>query len=238
MGHAFSNMADITRRMSAARNVEFYYITGSGQALVFESEATDAPLIARPEDRDQEGLAQLRLAARLLRWSPGLRRFALGRAIRSHTQEHFIEDWHKAYPTDRDGIRFNETEYHLPLDEGPAALREIVALVERSFPDVYFPMEIRTVGADDLSLSPFFGRDSMSIAVHHDATQPFDRLLKAVEPIFWKHGGRPHWGKLHSLTAPQLRTLYPEWDMAVEARRDLDPENRLVTPYIAELLGL
>ena len=62
--------------------------------------------------------------------------------------------------------------------------------------------------------------------------------MKAVEKVFAKYQGRPHWGKMHSLTAPKLRALYPEWDMAIEARRELDPENRLVTPYIAALLGL
>lgn len=229
---------DFSSRMTTCRNVEFYYITGSGQALVFESEHSAGALVERPEDKDQEGLAQLRLAARLLKWSPWLRCKVLGFALGGHTHEHFVEDWHRAFPTDRDGIRFNETEYHLPLEHGPQALREVVALVEKNFPDVYFPMEIRTVGADDLCLSPFYKRDTVSIAVHHDATRPFDGLMEAVETVFAKYQGRPHWGKLHSLTADELRPLYPEWDIAIEARRDLDPDNRLVTPYMARLLGL
>lgn len=231
-------LAEFSQRMTASRNVEFYYITGSGKALVFESEASTAEPIARPEDKDEEGLRQLRLAGRLLGWSPKLRRLVLGLALGSHTKEHFIEAWHKAFPTDRNGIRFNETEYHLPFEHGPAALREVVALVEKAFPEVYFPMEIRTVGADDLALSPFYKRDTVSIAVHHEAGRPFAALLEGVEQIFRKYEGRPHWGKMHSLTAKELRPLYPEWDMAIEARRELDPQNRLVTPYIAELLGL
>ncbi|WP_127115097.1 D-arabinono-1,4-lactone oxidase [Shimia sediminis] len=229
---------DFTARMSARRNVEFYYITGSGQAVVMESDASDAAPIARPEDRDQEGLAQLRLAGRLLGWAPWLHRFVLSRIIRSHSHEHFIEDWHRAFPTDREGIRFNETEYHLPLEVGPQALREVVALVEKQFPHVYFPMEVRTVAADDLSLSPFYQRDSLSIAVHHEAGQPFQALMQAVETVFHKYEGRPHWGKMHSLTATELRGLYPAWDMAIEARREMDPDNRFVTPYMARLLGL
>ena len=236
---ALEDMLDtFSERMTAKRNVEFYYITGSGLALVMESDTSDAAPIARPEARDQDGLAQLRLAGRLLGWAPALRRFVLGHALKSHTREHFIEDWHLAFPTDRDGIRFNETEYHLPLEHGPQALREVAALVERNFPNVYFPLEIRTVGADDLCLSPFYKRDSMSIAVHHEAGQPFDALMRAIETVFHQYEGRPHWGKLHSLTAVELRPLYPEWDLAIEARRELDPGNRFVTPYIAGLLGL
>lgn len=231
-------LEDVTARMTACRNVEFYYITGSGQALVMESDARDVPVIARPADRDQEGLAQLRLVGKTLGWSPALRRFALGLAIKSHTSEHFVEDWHLAFPTNREGIRFNETEYHLPLELGPKALREVVNLIETSFPQVYFPMEIRTVGADDLCLSPFYKRDAMSIAVHHESGKPFDDLLRAVEAVFQKYEGRPHWGKMHSLNATELRALYPEWELAIEARKELDPENRFVTPYISRLLGL
>ena len=66
----------------------------------------------------------------------------------------------------------------------------------------------------------------------------FDNLVEAIETVFKKYQGRPHWGKMHNLTATDLRQLYPEWDMAIEARRELDPNNRLVTPYIASLLGL
>ena len=231
-------LEEFSSKMSACRNVEFFYITGSGQALVIESDTSSDALIARPEDKDQEGLAQLRMAARFLRWSPRLRRLVLGQALKSHTQEHFVEEWHKAYPTDRDGIRFNESEYHLPLEHGPRALREVVALIESTFPEVYFPMEVRTVAGDDLCLSPFYKRDSLSIAVHHEAGKPFEGILKAIEDIFAEYQGRPHWGKMHGLEAADLRTLYPEWDLAIEARRELDPQNRLVTPYIARLLGL
>ncbi|MCT8158787.1 D-arabinono-1,4-lactone oxidase [Pseudoruegeria sp. SHC-113] len=230
-------LSDFGPRMQAARNVEFYYITGSRQALVMESRATEDPLLARPPDKDQEGLRQLRLAARLTRAAPGLRRFALGLALKGHVKEHFIEDWHRAFPTDRDGIRFNESEYHLPAEAGPEALRRVIEVVERDFRDVYFPMEVRTVAADDLWLSPFYKRLSVSIAVHHEAGKPFEALLAAIETIFAEYDGRPHWGKMHSLKAEDLRRLYPMWDAAIEARRALDPEGRFLTPYMRELLG-
>lgn len=230
-------LEEFDTRMSAARNVEFYYITGSGQTVVFESNETSADLIARPPDKDQEGLRSLRMVARLLKWSPALRRALLGRVLKGHTSEHFIEDWHKAYPTDRDGIRFNESEFHLPIDAASSALKQVVDLVERQFPEVYFPMEIRTVAADDLYLSPFFGRDSVSIAVHHEAGQPFEGVMRAVQDIFVRHEGRPHWGKMHSLTAADLKSLYPHWDEAIEARRTLDPQGRFLTPYMQNLLG-
>ena len=61
-------------------------------------------------------------------------------------------------------------EYHLPVEEGLHAA-EIVALMERRFPEVYFPIEVRVVAADEFWLSPFYRRPSCSIAIHHDARE-------------------------------------------------------------------
>ncbi len=129
-------------------------------------------------------------------------------------------------------------EYHLPVEEGPKALAEIIRVTERHFPDVFFPMEVRTVAADQFWLSPFYRRQTCSIAVHHDAPRDPKPFFDAIEPIFRKHGGRPHWGKMHSLTAPDLAALYPRFKDAMELRRDIDPDNRFVTPYMARLIGV
>ena len=51
--------------------------------------------------------------------------------------------------------------------------------------------------------------------------------------------GRPHWGKMHTLTAKELATIYPRWNDAMAVRCDMDPNNRFVTPYmLARLLGV
>lgn len=231
-------LADFAAQLSAARHVEFFYITHSGQCLGLASDLTDDPVTTRPPDSDQDGLVQLRWAARLLSWAPALRRKVLTYALRDHTTEHFVADWFQAFASDRDRIRFEETEYHVPAEMAPQALRDIVDCLERYFPNVYFPLEIRTVKADDLFLSPFYQRDSVSIAVHHEAGKPFTGLLAAVEPIFARYEGRPHWGKAHTLTAPTLRSLYPRFDEAMDVRRELDPEGVFNSPYIKRLLDL
>lgn len=224
--------------MHSARHVEFFYITHAGQALGVSSDITDEAVTTRPPDHDQDGLVQLRWATRLLSWAPALRRKVLSHALREHTTEHFVADWFQAFASDRDRIRFNETEYHVPAESAVAALKEIIACVEQKFPQVYFPIEIRTVKADDLWLSPFYQRDSVSIAVHHEAGKPFAALLAAVEPIFARYDGRPHWGKAHTLRASDLRRLYPRFDEAVAVRRELDPKGVFNSPYIQGLLGL
>lgn len=229
---------DFDRLIRQARNTEFYYISHSDAVLGLESVATNGVLVARPPDRDQQGLRQLRLVGKVLGRAPRLRRWLLSRLLLSHASERFTEDWHCAYPAERNGLRFEESEWHVPAEAGGRVLAEIVATVERHFPDVYFPMEVRITAGDDLYLSPFFGREAVSIAVHHEAGRPFDPLLAAIEPIFRRADGRPHWGKRHSLTAADLRPIYPHWDEAIEARRHFDPGGRFLTPYLRRLLGL
>jgi FAD/FMN-containing dehydrogenase len=50
-------------------------------------------------------------------------------------------------------------------------------------------------------------------------------------------GGRPHWGKLHSLDAEQLRERYPRFEEFVALRDRLDPERRFTNDYLGRVLG-
>ena len=49
-------------------------------------------------------------------------------------------------------------------------------------------------------------------------------------------GARPHWGKIHTLTARELRELYPMWERFQRVRRSLDPKGRFLSPYLRRLL--
>jgi len=223
--------------MLAHRSAEFYFIPYSGHAMFLASDISDEAITVRPPEDDEEGLNTLRMLRNLLKRLPWARRALIRNAMRKLPREDFVEDWLKVYTSDRQ-TRFNEMEYHLPIEEGPKALAEVITLTEKHFPQVYFPMEVRTVAADEFWLSPFYRRQSCSIAVHHDAKEDPTAFFKAVEPIFRRRGGRPHWGKMHSLTAEDLSKLYPRWKDAMDVRREIDPDNRFVTPYIARLLGL
>jgi len=63
-------------------------------------------------------------------------------------------------------VRFNEMEYSVPLDRGGSALRELKEWIVRANILTPFPIEYRYVKADDIWLSPFFGRDSITISIH------------------------------------------------------------------------
>jgi FAD/FMN-containing dehydrogenase len=59
----------------------------------------------------------------------------------------------------------------------------------------------------------------------------------AVEAILRAYSGRPHWGKLHSLTARELQPLYPRWDEFQAVRRRLDPDGLFLNPYLRTIFG-
>jgi FAD-linked oxidoreductase len=134
-------------------------------------------------------------------------------------------------------VRFQEMEYAVAADRGPDCLREIRRFVDEKKPAVHFPVEFRLVKADDIWLSPAFGRDSVYIAVHMYRGMPYRAYFDGVEAIFRNHGGRPHWGKMHTRTAAELEALYPEWGRFHEVRRRLDPRGVFLNPYLRGLFG-
>jgi FAD/FMN-containing dehydrogenase len=62
-------------------------------------------------------------------------------------------------------------------------------------------------------------------------------MFALVEPILRRHGGRPHWGKLNSLKAPDFAALYPRWKDFNDLRRQMDPEGRMLNPYLKGVFG-
>jgi L-gulono-1,4-lactone dehydrogenase len=96
---------------------------------------------------------------------------------------------------------------------------------------------VRFAAADDVWMSTAHGRPTGYIAVHRywrdDPAEYFD----AVEEIMLRHGGRPHWGKMHSLGADALRARYERFDDFVALRDRLDPDRLLRNPYLDRVLG-
>jgi FAD-linked oxidoreductase len=222
--------------MGGHRSAEFYFIPYSGHALLLTCDLTDEPPTHRPPEDDEDGLSTLRMLRTTLKWFPWARRKLIGSALAKLPAEDYVEDWLRVYTSERQ-TKFNEMEYHLPFEDGPKALAEIIALTERHFPEVYFPMEVRSVQADEFWLSPFYKRKTCSIAIHHDALENPLAFFRAAEPIFRKYGGRPHWGKMHNLTASDFEAAYPRFRDAMEVRRDIDPEGRFMSPYMKTILG-
>ncbi|MDT0156604.1 D-arabinono-1,4-lactone oxidase [Microbacterium sp. ARD32] len=134
-------------------------------------------------------------------------------------------------------VRFREMEYAIPAADLVPAFDELRRLITDRGWRIEFPVEVRFAASDDLWLSTASGRDSAYIAVHRYWRVDPREYFGAVEQIMLRHGGRPHWGKLHSLTADQLRERYPRFDDFVALRDRLDPERVFGNRYLERVLG-
>lgn len=218
------------------RNFEFYYIPFSGMGFTDVHNITDEPP-SRTEEMDQnDGANTLKSIRDWLSWSPKIRELILSSYMNSIDKEVVVANSWENYAKERN-VRFNEMEYHLPRESLVPAFKEIRAEVENNFPEVFFPFEVRVVKSDDIWLSPFSGRESCSIAVHRFFQEDFKPLYAAVEPIFKKYGGRPHWGKLNTLSGGELAKLYPHWQDFSAVRQQLDPNGKFLNPYLKGLFS-
>lgn len=135
-------------------------------------------------------------------------------------------------------LRFDEMEYMLPLEAGMAAFRDVRERVKHKHRQyVGWRVLVRTVAPDDAMLSNCRDRPTLTIALLQNNTLDYQSYFDDMEPLLRDFGGRPHWGKKHSLTADELAPLYPEWDAFRRLRRSLDPEGIFLNPYLRALLG-
>lgn len=141
---------------------------------------------------------------------------------------------HRLFATPR-LVRFNEMEYNVPAAHMPAVVEEIRAAIASQRVAVHFPIECRFVQADDIWLSPAFGRDSAYIAVHMYRGMPYADYFRTVEAICAQYGGRPHWGKLNWRTGDDFRRLYPMWDRFCDLRAQSDPRGIFLNDYLRGL---
>jgi FAD-linked oxidoreductase len=134
-------------------------------------------------------------------------------------------------------VRFTEMEYALPREHTVAAVRAVMDMIEREGFAVPFPIEVRTVAADDALLSTAGGRDSGFVAVHMYRDMEWRPYFRAVEAIMDTFDGRPHWGKRHFQTAATLAPRYPDWERFSAVRARLDPAGAFANAWTERVLG-
>jgi L-gulonolactone oxidase len=220
---------------------EFFVFPHADTALTRTNNRTERP--ARPRSRASAYLNDIVLtnhafgvACRVGRRAPGsiprVNRLVTRLAGRSER----VESSAAIFASPR-LVRFTEMEYSVPRARTPEAVRRVMAMVvERGF-DVPFPIEVRTVAADDATLSTAGGRDSGFVAVHMFEGMEWEPYFRAVEAIMDELDGRPHWGKRHFQTAATLRGRYPGWDQFAAVRARLDPGGVFANEWTERVLG-
>lgn len=143
---------------------------------------------------------------------------------------------HRVFTADR-AVVFKEMEYAVPREAGLAALHEVRRAIDVSAWRISFPVEIRVTPADDIPLSTSHGHDSVYLACHVPVGAEHAAYFLGIEDILRGHGGRPHWGKLHTRTVDDLDAAYPLFDEFLAMRDRLDPDRVFDNRYLRRVLG-
>jgi L-gulono-1,4-lactone dehydrogenase len=152
------------------------------------------------------------------------------------SQRSYSAPSHQVFVTSR-RVRFVESEYAVPRESVLDVLAELRRTVPRLAGPVMFPVEVRVAAADDIWLSTAYGRETAYVAIHQYKGLPYQEYFRLFESIAAAAGGRPHWGKMHTLDAERLREVYPRFDGFLRVRDETDPERRFANPYLEQVLG-
>ena len=143
---------------------------------------------------------------------------------------------HRVFTSPR-RVVFKEMEYALPREAGLTALREVRRAIDASDWRIGFPVEIRVARADDVALSTAYGRDTFYLAFHTPRAADHVPYFLAMERIMRDHGGRPHWGKVHTRTVDDLAPAYERFGDFLALRDRLDPDRVFDNAYLRRVLG-
>ncbi|MEV6130407.1 D-arabinono-1,4-lactone oxidase [Streptomyces violaceusniger] len=234
-------MADFERLVAENEHFEFYWFPHTGNCNTKRNNRSTGP--AAPVGRvsgwvDDELLSNgiFQVACSVGRavpaTIPGIAKIS-SRALSART---YTDIPYKVFTSPR-RVRFLEMEYAVPREAAVTVLRELKSTVDRSGLRVSFPVEVRTAPADDIALSTASGRETVYIAVHLYRGTPHRAYFTAAEQIMIAHGGRPHWGKLHSRDAGYLSGVYPRFGEFTAVRDRLDPDRLFTNDYLRRVLG-
>ncbi len=221
---------------------EFYWFPHTRRTLTKRNYRTahhDAPLHRARAWLDDELLSNnvFELTNRVAAAAPRTTRRINSIAARALSARAYTGPSDEVFVTSR-RVRFRESEWAIPYAALYDVLREIDAWTNRSGARISFPIEVRFAAAEEPWLSTAYGRDSAYVAVHQFHRVAHSEYFAAVQDIMRAHGGRPHWGKMHSLDAAYLADQFPRMGDFTRVRAAHDPGGLFLNPYLKQLLGL
>ncbi len=219
------------------RHFEFYALPHADHILGLTLNETDKPIPEQEREGNGDAYETFRTLSQVVDVVPFLRRFIINTGASTVEPEEKIGRSYDVFGNLRD-IRFNEMEYSVPAEYGVQCLKEILDTIKRENIDIMFPLEYRYVKQDDVWLSPFYQRDSCTISCHNFHDREYKKYFAAIEPVFLKYEGRPHWGKIHTLGARELAARYPMWNEFQRVRKEMDPQGLFLNSHLKELFAL
>jgi len=103
-----------------------------------------------------------------------------------------------------------QSEYFVPRRHAAAALRALGTLRDRIAPSLKIS-EVRTMAADELWMSMAYERDTVGLHFTWKQDWPaVSQILPLIEEGLAPFDARPHWGKLFTMDAARVQSLYPK----------------------------
>ncbi|HEY5303852.1 MAG TPA: D-arabinono-1,4-lactone oxidase [Acidimicrobiales bacterium] len=131
-----------------------------------------------------------------------------------------------------------QSEYFVARERGLDALRALEQIARTFFPHLIVS-ELRYIAADEMWLSPAYGRDSLAIHfTWKNEPRIVRELLRSIEIVLRPFKARPHWGKWFSMDAPEISSLYPKFSDFIALVREFDPDGQFNNDYLHRVLGL
>jgi xylitol oxidase len=130
-----------------------------------------------------------------------------------------------------------QTEYLVPREHAAAALTALSGLAPRMAP-LLLVGEVRTIAADDLWLSPCYGRETAALHfTWRKDPAAVTELLAALEERLAPFSPRPHWGKVFTLAPERVRAGYPRLADFRRLMTSYDPAGKFLNPFISTFIG-
>ena len=173
-------------------------------------------------------------------WTTAIANKLLYRGFFSSTKEH-KGSLYQATVTKSRGSTIELAEWTIGLDKFPKVFEELKTEINKwsnkSF--IHIPMDVRFVYKDKSWLSYAYGEDTVTMGCvsRNAATADTYEAFKSIEKVFLKYGGKPHWGKRFTAKDAGISKIYSKWEDFKFLRKELDPTNKFLNPYLTELLN-
>ena len=132
-----------------------------------------------------------------------------------------------------------QSEWFVAREDGIAAITALREQLGERIRPLLFISETRTIAADELWMSPHYGRDSIGIHfTWHREVEAVGAMCAEVEQVLAPFAPRPHWGKSFPGGAATVDPSYPWLHDFLTLRDELDPRRAFVNRWLSEkLLG-
>lgn len=125
-----------------------------------------------------------------------------------------------------------QSEFFVPRNMAYRAIMAIESMHKEIYPILYVT-ELRSIAADKFWMSPAYNQDM--IAIHFTwkpLTEQVMQILPKIEAKLSPFGGKPHWGKISTISGDALSKRYVKWNEFKKLRKEMDPTNKWTNAYL------